>query len=133
MALEARRILVAEDAPQIRDILEFFLRRVGFIVESAADGEAASHMLEQRGYDLVVTDFMMPKLSGVQLIKRMRDRGDTTPVLLLSGTVRAAALAAARRYGAVEVMEKPFEKEDLVRRVEMLVSFQHGSGGDRAS
>ncbi len=133
MTLEARRILVAEDAPQIREIIEFFLRRLGFIVESAPDGEAAANLLAERGYDLVVTDFMMPKLSGVQLVKTMRERGDTTPVLLLSGTVKAAALAAARKYGAVEVMTKPFQKDELIRTVEMLVSFQHGPGGDRAS
>lgn len=133
MTLEARRILIAEDTPRIRAILEFFLRRTGFIVDSAADGESAMHMLGERTYDLVVTDFMMPKLTGVQLIEHMRERGDTTPVLLISGTVRAAALMAARRFGAVEVMEKPFEKEELIRKVEMLVAFQHGPGHDRAS
>ncbi len=133
MALEARRILVAEDVPHIREILGVFLSRTGYIVESAPDGEAAARMLEERGYDLVVSDFMMPKLTGVQLIKLMRERGDHTPVLLLSGTVREAALQAARKYGAVDVLEKPFQRDELVRRVERLVTFQSGSGGDRAS
>ncbi len=132
MTLEARRILVAEDSPQIRDIIEFFLRRNGFIVECATDGEMASRMLNERGYDLLVTDFMMPGLSGVQLVKAMRERGDTTPVLLLSGTVKAVALAAARKFGGVEVMEKPFNRDELVEKVEMLVTFHPGPGGDRA-
>ncbi|MBI2932649.1 MAG: response regulator [Planctomycetes bacterium] len=133
MTLEARRVLVVEDAARIREILEFFLRRLGYIVECAPDGEVAAEMLRERGYDLVVTDFMMPKLTGVQLIKRMRESGDTTPVLLISGTVAAAALAAARRFGAVEVLAKPFAKDELIEKVEMLLAFQHGPGGDRAS
>lgn len=133
MTLEARRVLVAEDAPRIREILDYFLRRVGYIVESVADGETASLRLRECGYDLVVTDFMMPRLTGVQLIKRMRERGDTTPVLLISGTVTSAALAAARKYGAVDVLEKPFQREELVGKVEMLLAFQHGPGGDLAS
>jgi DNA-binding response OmpR family regulator len=133
MALEARRVLVVEDVPHIREIVTVFLRRTGYLVESAEDGHTASMMLIDRGYDLVVTDFMMPRLTGVQLIKWMRDRNDTTPVLLMSGTVPEAALAAARKYGAVEVMEKPFERDDLVERVERLITFQRSGGGDRAS
>lgn len=131
MALGARLILLAEDTTPIRNILEYSLRRAGYLVECVSDGEAADRVLQQTGFELVITDFMMPKLTGVQLIRRMRQRGDTTPVLLISGTVGAAALSAARRYGAVEVLEKPFKLRDVKEKVDRMLLFS-GPGGHRA-
>lgn len=130
--LQTRKILVVEDEARIREILEFMLRRAGYVVHGESDGKAALERLLSESYDLVVTDFVMPHLSGVQLIKALRARGSSLPFLLLSATVTASALHAARRYGAVEVLEKPFSMADLRAKVEELLAFQGETGG-RAS
>jgi DNA-binding response OmpR family regulator len=132
MTLQRRKVLVVEDEHRIREILEFLLRRAGFVVEGVGDGQAALDRLEIEPFDLVVTDFVMPRVPGIGVIRRLRARGNTTPVLLLSATVTAAALNAARRYGAVEVLAKPFSIDEFRERVEALLAFQ-GSNGGRAS
>jgi DNA-binding response OmpR family regulator len=132
--LQSRKVLVVEDEPRIREVLEFFLRRAGFVVHGESNGQAALDRLLAERYDLVVTDFVMPGLSGVQIIKALRARGSSLPVLLLSATVTKSALHAARRYGAVEVLEKPFSMVDLRAKVEELLIFQQGvAKGGRAS
>lgn len=127
MSLQILRVLVVEDEPRIRAILEFFLRRRGFHVHAVSNGAEALDALDAEDFDLAVTDFVMPRVSGLQLIKRVRESGRSLPFVLLSATVTAAALKAARRWGAVEVMPKPFSWSEFDEAVDRLLVFQIGS------
>src|SRR5438552_1552911 len=80
-----QRILLADDHAGLRDVAAELLRREGYEVETAGDGERALFKLAFEPFDLLVTDWKMPHLDGVTLVKWLRATGNRTPVVLLSG------------------------------------------------
>ena len=84
-----RRILVVDDEPVLRDLTSGALKRAGYHVDTAKDGAEAWEILQQHGYDLLITDYNMPGLSGVELIKNVRAAGMGLPVILATGSYPA--------------------------------------------
>ena len=82
-----QQILVADDDPTIRRCSAEALMQAGYSVDAVGDGEAAWEALNARSYDLLVTDYMMPKLSGVELCRKLRAARMALPVILMSGTL----------------------------------------------
>lgn len=78
------RILLIEDDVNLSDSLSFQLEKEGFTVDTCLDGLDASFYLDQQVYDLVLLDRMLPGVDGVTILKRLRDKNDTTPVILLT-------------------------------------------------
>ena len=106
-----RTILVVDDEAPIRDLLEAILAEEGYAVRSAADGLAALAEAERDPPDLILADVMMPRLDGLGLLARLRERGDPTPVVLVSA-------ASARAAGAdAPFVPKPFDLDRLLATI----------------
>jgi DNA-binding response OmpR family regulator len=110
------RILVAEDDRDIRDIIDFKLGTAGYTVDLADDGQAAWEAFQAAPPDLAVLDIMMPRLSGIDVLRKIRQSSaPDVPVLLLSAKGRNADLAVD--IGATDYMAKPFSPRELLDRV----------------
>jgi len=117
------RILIVDDEPSIVISLEYLMRREGFEVTVAADGEAALAAVAARPPDLVILDVMMPKLNGFEVCQRLRAepawRG--IRVLMLTAKGREAELQKGLSLGADAYVTKPFSTRDLVAEVRRLL------------
>lgn len=114
MSLEpARTVLIADDETNLRKVLAALLRREGFTVLSAANGEEALSILERARVDLLITDLRMPKLDGMGLLRRLQEEHRHIPTVVLTahGTVDLAV--EAMKLGAFDFMTKPFDKDEL--------------------
>jgi CheY-like chemotaxis protein len=119
------RILVADDTPATRAAIELILSSAGHDVMTVADGEAVLTALTSEAVDLAVLDIWMPKRSGLDVLKVLRQRHPTLPVIMVSGGGPGATLeqatALADVYRASKVLYKPFEDEELLDAVAALV------------
>lgn len=120
---ETLRFLVADDNTSVRMIIKEILRGFGAgAVEWAADGEAALALLKAMAFDVLITDMVMPGVSGVELAKTVRSGGVRTkpdiPIIMLSGNMDRAALVAARNAGVSEFVAKPVVVAHLHARLE---------------
>jgi DNA-binding response OmpR family regulator len=118
------RILVAEDEPHIRRVLQTLLELPSFEVDFAQDGDAALTMLEgKREYDLAILDLMMPGASGLEVLARIRGSGrsSTLPVVILTAKGQDADREEALALGASAFMTKPFSPKKLLARIDELL------------
>ena len=112
------RVLVADDDEDIRDLVEFKLTQAGYDVHAVPDGMAAWAAFEAGPPDLVVLDVMMPGLSGIDVLRRIRESGHASvPVLLLSARSRDSDVDTGFAVGANDYVIKPFSPRELVHRV----------------
>ena len=115
------RVLVVEDEDRIRRDLAVQLKNAGYVVEEAADGENAWFRGDTEEFDAVVLDLGLPKMDGLQALKRWRDAGRDIPILILtargSWTDRVEGIDA----GADDYLVKPFRMEEVVARVRALI------------
>jgi CheY-like chemotaxis protein len=109
------RVLMAEDDPMARKVLERYLQQWGYEYQVAQDGEEAWTMFQQGDYQIVITDWMMPKLDGVGLIRNIRDCENTDHVyaLLLSARSQKEDLVEGMDAGADDFVAKPFDRDEL--------------------
>ena len=114
-------VLVVDDDPAILEALDRALRLEGFGVSTRGDGSAALATLEEESPDVMVLDVMMPGLSGVEVIRRLRAGGHELPVCVLSARDELADRVAGLRAGADDYLVKPFELEELVARLHALL------------
>jgi DNA-binding response OmpR family regulator len=117
-------ILVIDDMDGMRHLVASVLGRAGHTVFQATDGEAAIEFLRQRRFDLVVTDLVMPKADGADVLVFLRDRPDRPPVIAMSGGDRSLAPDRAlllARVLADATLSKPFEPKELVATVARLL------------
>jgi two-component system chemotaxis response regulator CheY len=118
-------ILVVDDEPAIRDLLERFLTEAGFAVNTATNGQDASLSIGERIVDLVLTDIIMPEWNGIDLIVELRRRRPGLPVIAMSGggqISRVDCLRTARRVGAVAILDKPFTRAQLIATVDLVLA-----------
>jgi DNA-binding response OmpR family regulator len=113
----SRRILLADDEVAITSHLAPFLERGGFDVATAADGENALARVDDFHPDLIVMDVLMPRLDGRGALRRLRQAGNWTPVILLTQIGSPAERAMALDEGADDYLNKPFEPYELVARI----------------
>ena len=112
MALR-KRILVVDDEDKMRRLLELALIGLGHLVVKAGDGEEALERCAEAPFDLVLTDLRMPRLDGLGLLRRLRERGDTTPVVVLTAHGSVESAVEAMKLGAVDYLIRPFEMATL--------------------
>jgi DNA-binding response OmpR family regulator len=116
------RVLLVEDEVRLADNLAAALRDgPGLAVDWAADGEAGDDFARGGVYDLVILDLMLPKLDGLGLLKRMRGRKDTTPVLILTAKEGKEPIIELLNAGADDYLAKPFDLGELLARVKALI------------
>ena len=115
------RVLVVDDERAVREALERALRVDGYDVDVAADGDAALHTLAAHDRDVVVLDVMMPAVDGLEVCRRLRARGDRTPVLMLTARDAVVDRVAGLDAGADDYLVKPFALEELRARLRALL------------
>jgi DNA-binding response OmpR family regulator len=115
------RILLVEDDSRLADSLAEVLLAQRYIVDLARDGEAGWQQLTSAPYDLILMDVTLPKLDGLGLCGRMRDRGLTTPVLMLTARDTSSDKVLGLDAGADAYMVKPFHLEELLAQVRALL------------
>ena len=114
---ESSKILLVDDDDGIRASLSAFLSRSGYQVDTVSNGEQALAKLEKFKPDLIVMDVLMPLMDGRETLRRMRQAGNLTPVILLTQVGEATERAMALEEGADDYINKPFEPHELVARV----------------
>ena len=114
------KILFVEDQKELRDILEKRLKKE-YSVDACGDGETALDFLSVYSYDLVLLDIMLPKMDGMSVLKWMRRRNISTPVLLLTAKSDIKDRVRGLDSGADDYLVKPFSYEELLARIRVLV------------
>lgn len=114
------RILVVEDEPNLSEVLEAYLRRDGFRTERAADGESALRLFREAKPDLILLDVMLPKLDGFEVLRRVRQAGDT-PVIMVTARVEDVDRLVGLRMGADDYVIKPFNPPEVIERVKAVL------------
>ena len=115
-AMDGTLIYIIEDEPSIADVVSLYLRRAGFKVVIARDGESALEILKAQLPDLIVLDLMLPKVDGLEITRWLRDRSDV-PIIMLTARREEADRIAGLEMGADDYVVKPFSPQELVSRV----------------
>ena len=121
------RILITEDDAALGEALRFSLTRAGYAVDRAATGTAADEALKDDVFGLLILDLGLPKLDGFEVLRRLRRRNTTLPVLILSGREKPEEKVQALDLGADDYLVKPFSLNELQARVRALL--RRGQGG----
>ena len=118
-----KRVLIADDEPNIVTALEFLLRRSGYEVYIARNGEAALKLVEAQLPDLVLLDVMMPLRSGYEVCQRMRERADWQhiKIIMLTAKGRDVEMSKGLSIGADLYITKPFSTQELVAKINGLL------------
>ena len=111
------RLLYAEDETSLARAVSTILTRNNYAVDVVSDGESALDYLATENYDGAILDVMMPKLDGIEVLRRMRARGDSTPVLLLTAKAEIDDRVAGLDSGANDYLTKPFDMKELLARI----------------
>ena len=114
------KILLVEDNTQLNKALSTLLRRSSYVVDSAYDGEEALLCLKDYLYDVIVLDIMMPKIDGLEVLRRARSSGIKTPIILLTAKSTIEDKVTGLDLGADDYLPKPFETEELLARIRAL-------------
>lgn len=120
------RVLLIEDYTPLRESVTQALEEAGFAVDAAADGPAGLRHAEAGDYDAIVLDIVLPKLDGLSILKRLRQSGSRTPVLLLTARDTVADRVTGLDLGADDYLIKPFALEELLARVRALLRRKYG-------
>jgi DNA-binding response OmpR family regulator len=122
------RILVVEDEVRLAENIASGLREgPGYAVDIAGNGEDAVHLCETAEYDLLVLDLMIPRLSGEEVVRRLRARHKVTPVLVLTAMSETGKTIDLLNAGADDYMTKPFDLGELIARSRALIRRSRGT------
>jgi len=110
-------VLIVDDEPGVRSFLGEVLKGEGYVVTSAADGEEASRLLDQRGFHVVITDLRMPRVDGMTVVRKVRAESPETEVIVLTGNATVATAVEAMKLGAFDYLVKPLSGPDELRIV----------------
>src|SRR5919106_61566 len=124
--MAAGRVLVVDDDRRLRDMLRRALESEGFEIDSAEDGGRALAAISQRAFDLVVLDVLMPGVDGLGVARRLRQRGDATPILMLTARDGVPDRVAGLDAGADDYLVKPFSYAELLARLRALARRTNG-------
>jgi two-component system, OmpR family, response regulator ResD len=115
-------VLVVEDEPTIAEVVSRYLGHAGYRTRTAADGPDALGLAESERPDLVVLDLMLPRMDGLEVMRRLRDQGrDRLPVILLTAKGEESDRVIGLRIGADDYVVKPFSPAELVARVDAVL------------
>lgn len=115
------RLLVCEDEKDLNKIISMKLSSDGYAVDSSYDGEEALDYLEFTEYDGIILDIMMPKIDGIEVLRRMRSSGNLTPVLFLTAKDTVSDKVKGLDEGANDYIVKPFSFEELTARIRAML------------
>ena len=121
------KVLIADDNPQILELLEAYLEPLPVHVVLATDGQATIEMVERERPDLILLDIMMPKRSGFEVCRALKDdpRYRDIPVIMVTALNEVGDMERARECGAEDYLSKPVNKGQLLERVQNLLKLRH--------
>lgn len=125
------RILLVEDSKRLQQAVGTGLRKVGYAVDVASDGEEGLWLAETNDYDLIVLDLMLPKMDGLTILQRLREQGKQTHILILTARDTVEDRVRGLQMGADDYLIKPFEFAELLARAQALVRRAHGMKNPR--
>jgi DNA-binding response OmpR family regulator len=125
-AMNEPTILVVDDELSICEVVSIYLRRAGYQVVMAHDGQAALEALEKQPPDLVVLDLMLPEVDGLEITRRLRAKGDI-PIIMLTARREETDRILGLEMGADDYVVKPFSPRELVSRVKAVLRRTRGS------
>jgi len=126
MDFNGKRILIADDEAEIRFLLEDFFAGSGFEVRCVCDGQQALELLDAEEFDVAVVDLAMPRVDGIEVVRRGREKRPGLGFVIITGYASGRAIMEAMSAGAVRFLPKPFMLDDLMSAVK--VALQAGSG-----
>jgi DNA-binding NtrC family response regulator len=112
------RVMVVDDEENIRDVLSNYLDSLGYLVETANDGEDALSKFKRGGFDLIISDLLMPTVDGLELLKKVREEDKDVIFLMITGYPSIETAVEAIKKGAYDYITKPFHMEDVKIRIE---------------
>jgi two-component system, OmpR family, response regulator PhoP len=115
------RVLIVEDEAPLRETLAARMQREGFAVDTASDGEEAIYMGKEVPFDIVIVDLGLPKMSGIEVVKKLRELQKRYPILILTARSSWQDKVEGLKSGADDYLVKPFHIEELLARVNALV------------
>jgi DNA-binding response OmpR family regulator len=123
MSTNAMKVLVVEDEKDIRDLLSLHLRRAGYTIDEAIQGEEALEKIKTGQYNLIVLDWMLPQTSGIDILRSMRDNPKLSaiPVLMVTAKASTSDIVFGLESGADDYITKPFEPVVFLARVRALM------------
>lgn len=107
------KILIVDDERSLRDVLSIMLKRAGYDISVASDGDEAIAMIEKELFDLVITDLKMPKVGGLDVLKAVKDASPDSVVLLITAFASAESAVEAMKLGAYDYLTKPFQVDEV--------------------
>ncbi len=109
-----QKVLVVDDDQTMRELLTDYLEQVGFEVRTASDGRAGLHALGEGPVDLILTDYRMPIMTGLDMAASIRMADPVTPIILMTGDASTLDPAAVAKAGITRMLPKPFNMHDLL-------------------
>ena len=111
------RILLVEDDEDLGEIVKYNLEKEGFKVDWVLDGETALEKVNRSLYDLIILDIMLPKIDGIEVCRRIRERTKDIPVIMLTALSDEKTKITSFNYGADDYLTKPFSIRELIARI----------------
>ena len=115
------KILIAEDDRELRQLFSHVLNRYGYTVVGVANGQEALDAMDADFYDMIISDIMMPVMDGYELVRQLRDVGNTTPILMITAKDAFDDMRLGFQSGVDDYMVKPINVNEMVLRVQALL------------
>ncbi len=126
-----KTILLADDDDNLRRVLEFQLSEAGYEVRAAADGAEAFEIFTNNDFDCVITDLRMPKLSGLELLEKIKAVNTETPVIVITAFGEVETAVSAMKAGAFDYINKPFNRDEIFLTLERALNFSETKNENR--
>lgn len=125
-------ILIVEDEPSITTLLKYNIEKAGFLTDVAYNGEDGVRKAEQKRYDLIVLDIMLPKMDGLEVVKSLRQSKNDVPILILTAKDSESDRIKGLELGADDYLTKPFNPKELIARIRAILRrvYRHEKQGD---
>lgn len=127
----SKTILLADDDENLRRVLEFQLTEAGYTVSTAQDGAAAWEIFSNNDFDCVITDLRMPKLSGLELLEKIKTANAEIPVIVITAFGEVETAVTAMKAGAFDYINKPFNRDEILLTLDRALSFSETRNENR--